>query len=227
MRWLGLAALVLAAVASGRCVMTHTHRPRMLDLAHADEGVPIAKAKTMFVFLHGYGGSNDDVAWIIDDLKKRTAGKDIAFVLVEGPFASGGGRTWGDSSVEQAESIERVRALVKKLARAQRPEQIVISGFSQGAMIAHRVALPGDVAKTAVLLGGCGYAFDPGAADKKVRYTFLHGSADSLCPFAAADEIASAMSDRGLDAEMIPFNGDHEVPEVARLEIARLLGEPR
>ncbi|NUO49409.1 MAG: alpha/beta fold hydrolase [Polyangiaceae bacterium] len=220
-RWVGIGLLVALVLLVGRCTVSHMHRPTWLSLATDTDGPDLQKARKVFVLLHGYGGSRNTEAWLIDDLRKRSGMSDVAFVVVDGPFASAGGRSWGDSPEEYAESEERVHAFIRETIKRD-PKDVVVAGFSQGAMIAFRLAARGDVAKTAVLLSGCDYSAT--GHDGSVRYLFIHGEQDSICSFAPAKAIADGMARRGLDAEMIAFQGDHQVLDVTLLEIARLLG---
>jgi predicted esterase len=202
-------------------------RTSFLSLAYEVDGTSPARASKLLVFLHGYGGSTSDVAWIGEELRKLGLPEDVSIVYVDGAYAGGGGRCWGNAEAELHTSVARVRALIESLSRGKQASQVYVAGFSQGAAIAQRIAMAGDVAKTGILLSGCHYARDPLPAEQSVRYLYVHGRSDSLCSHGAASSIVDDFVGRGLDAELVSFEGDHVVPQVAQLEIVRAITEPR
>src|SRR4051794_14164448 len=102
-------ALMVVGVA-GLLYVRSTPRPMNLPLVTYVDGPSPARAAGVVVFLHGLGGSNARVFDIVEQLRQAGLPPDIAIVLLEGPFVSGLGHSWGRTQAEQATSRARVRS---------------------------------------------------------------------------------------------------------------------
>ena len=114
---LGLALLF------SRCYLAVSDRPAFLPLAYDRDGVATKEAGQLVFFLHGYGGSASDVAWVAEDLRKRKLAESTTIVTIDGAYALGTARCWGDEPAEYEDSIERVSAFIRKHAAGRPREQ--------------------------------------------------------------------------------------------------------
>jgi len=97
------------------------------------------------------------------------------------------------------------------------PNELILGGFSQGAMLALDTALDSRLA-----LGGL--ALLSGSVLRRSRWLELaprraglpvfisHGMADAVLPFALAEESERLLKSAGLDVEFTPFSGGHGIP---------------
>jgi phospholipase/carboxylesterase len=110
------------------------------------------------------------------------------------------------------------------------PEQFVLGGFSQGAMLATDVALrlPHAPAALCVLSGALvnEQEWRP-LALKRGRMTVLqsHGLYDSILPFPLAEDLRDLFLEAGADLDFLPFKGDHEIPLTVLHRLADLLSQ--
>lgn len=121
-----------------------------------------------------------------------------------------------------AEARERVEALITALPSQLgiSTEQLVIGGFSQGAMLATDVALRSERKLSGlVLLSGTLIAADEWGARmpwrKGLKVFQSHGQSDPILPFPIAEELRRLMTESALDVTWVPFRGPHTItPEV-------------
>jgi phospholipase/carboxylesterase len=97
-------------------------------------------------------------------------------------------------------------------------DQVVLGGFSQGAMLATEIAFTTarPLAGLAILSGTLinGAAWRSGlAARASLPVLQSHGRADPLLPYQAAETWRDAMRDAGLDVRWIEFNGGHGISD--------------
>jgi len=201
------------------------------------------------VLLHGYGAPGTDLVPLWREL---AVPREVRFVFPEAPLALGnGGRAWwqldmarlqdrfSDSAVERliAEvppGIDDARsALLELLSVLERdfaaaPEQTVIGGFSQGAMLATdtvlRTSRPfGGLA----LLSGTLISHDEWlplmAARRGLPVLQSHGRADPVLPFELAERLRAELVAAGLAVEFVAFNGGHGIPDGALSGLTRLI----
>lgn len=97
------------------------------------------------------------------------------------------------------------------------PQQLVLGGFSQGAMLAldvalHRAAPPAGL----LLMSGtliAESAWQPRMASLAgVPVVLSHGRHDGLLPFGIAEILRDRLTAAGATVEWIPFDGGHEIP---------------
>ena len=137
--------------------------------------------------------------------------------------------------MEQVELLERLTLAVLSLLDAlerdfsARPEQTVIGGFSQGAMLATDIVLRSErkFAGLAVLSGTLlshreWLPLMPARAGLPVLQS--HGRADPVLPFAVAERLRDELSAAGLAVQFVSFNGGHGIPGPVLDGLAKLIG---
>jgi phospholipase/carboxylesterase len=118
-----------------------------------------------------------------------------------------------------AEARAKVVALLDDLERRLAAKQIVLGGFSQGAMLACDVALrTGRPLAGLVMLSGTLLAADEWTPlmpkRKGLRVFQSHGSMDQLLPSFMAEQLRDLLVQAGLSVEWVGFRGGHEIPSV-------------
>ena len=192
------------------------------------------------VLLHGFGAPGDDLVslWRMLDVSDA-----VRFVFPAAPLrlpqGYGNGRAWWMIDIEQLardqaegrqrdiqiipngllEAREKVVHLLKEIEAVCQvgSEQLVLGGFSQGAMLACDVALHTTSSLAGlVLLSATIIAHDewnvlmPKRKDLPVFQS--HGQDDPLLSFQTACRLRDALKAHGLDVEWHEFRGSHEIP---------------
>jgi phospholipase/carboxylesterase len=212
-------------------------------------------AAIVAVLLHGFGASGDDLLPLADELA-RAGAPPVRYVFPEAPLeisgVYGAARAWWlldlvrleeelrrgvprDRRDEVPEGLPAARAQVLRLldqveARIAAPgAQLVLGGFSQGAMLALDVALhrarppAGLLLMSGTLLNEA--AWQPRLPSLRgVPVLQSHGRADPLLPYAAAEVLRDRLRAAGAAVEWIPFLGGHEIPRAAVAAAAAFLG---
>jgi phospholipase/carboxylesterase len=209
------------------------------------------------LFCHGYGASGEDLVPFVPELVEREPRlATVRFAFPAGPLSLGN-LPWGDSRAwwpldwadfEAANRMgwEGVRnALPEGLPPARRqlqgcveallrgsglgPEQVVLGGFSQGAMLATDLTLHWEH-RPAALVVLSGLLLDqkrwrklaPRRAGLPVVQS--HGRQDPVLPFHEGEALHDLLVEAGLAVEWIPFDGPHTVHPDALDHLAALLG---
>jgi len=190
------------------------------------------------VLMHGYGAPGTDLVPLWRELNVSPT---VRFVFPEAPLELGfGGRAWWPIDMARlqdrfsAAAVERLTQEVPDGAAAARdavlelltvlerdfgatPEQILLGGFSQGAMLATDVVL-----RSARPFGGL--AILSGSLISHLEWLPLmsarrglpvvqsHGRGDPVLPFAVAEQLRDELLAAGLGVEFIAFNGGHGIP---------------
>lgn len=188
---------------------------------------------------HGFGAPGDDLvslARVID------AGAGVRWFFPEAPLElPWGGRAWwpldmarlqamqlrGDPRAlaeETPDGLDPARAALEatiaalEAERGVRREQLIVGGFSQGAMLTTEVALHA-AAPFAGLAGISGNLLSAGRWAEAVKtsgptlHAFLaHGRQDPVLPFAGAEALRSLLEKAGAAVTWVPHGGQHEIP---------------
>jgi phospholipase/carboxylesterase len=190
------------------------------------------------VLLHGYGAPGTDLVPLWREL---AVPQEVRFVFPEAPLELDfGGRAWWPIDMARLQerfshsAVERLiaevppgldsarSALLELLSVLERdfgalPEQTVLGGFSQGAMLATdtvlRTSRPfGGLA----LLSGTLICHDEWlpllAARRGLPVLQSHGRADQVLPFELAERLRAELVSAGLPVEFVAFNGGHGIP---------------
>jgi phospholipase/carboxylesterase len=172
------------------------------------------EARSVVVFLHGYGANGADLLGLADPLSEHLP--DTLFVAPDAPEACAGapmGFQWfpipwiDGSSQEEAEiglqaAAEDLNAFLDALLvdEDMLPEQMVLVGFSQGTMMALHVA-PRREDAVAGVVGFSGRLLSPDLlADETISrppVLLLHGDADDVVPTQSLPEAAEALQTAG------------------------------
>lgn len=193
-------------------------------------------AGPVVVLLHGFGAPGDDLVPLGEWLE---APAGTRFVFPEAPLELNGlygdARAWWmldldslgrgpvDRSGEVPDGLAPARAKLIGLLDAVRDQlgvaddQVVLGGFSQGAMLTLDVALHTERAFAGlVLLSGTFLAeriWAPRmAARRGLPVLQSHGDEDGLLSYAAAGRLRDALKAAGLEVEWHSFRGGHEIP---------------
>ena len=156
----------------------------------------------------GFGESR---AWWMLDLERRN--RDLA---------AGRAR---DLSLEVPNGLAEARArMMALLDEAERrlgadPKQLVLGGFSQGAMLACDLVLRTDRPFAGLaILSGTLIAKEEWLPLMPKRQGLLvlqsHGSQDPLLPLFLAEQLRDLLAQAGLAVEWVGFRGAHEIPNL-------------
>ena len=200
----------------------------------------------MVVLLHGFGAPGDDLVPLAGQLAVPSGTR---FVFPEAPLKLppefGPGRAWWmidmmrlqmammtgqmrDLTNEVPAGLPAARQkMVALLAALQaemgmRPDQLVIGGFSQGAMLASDVSLRSEQKPAGLaIMSGTYLAADEWRAHmdgfEDVPVLMSHGRDDPLLPFAVAEQLRNDLVAAGAAVTWVPFDGGHGIaPSVLR-----------
>ena len=203
------------------------------------------------VLLHGFGADADDLAPLGEYLK---SGSKFSWFFPQGlmsvpigPMMSG--RAWFqidiaalDRAIAQGEHRlmaptrpkgldAAVQAVTKSLLDLRKEGfNIILGGFSQGAMVATDLFLQGQVPiKKLVILSGTLLDQDQWRQKISIRDSipifWSHGKSDPILPFSAADELRQIFEQHNFSVTEQPFSGGHEIPERVLKELDHFLLE--
>ena len=174
------------------------------------------KARSLVVFLHGYGADGADLLGLADPLADHLP--DTVFMAPDAPDACAGnpfGRQWfpiprfdGSSEVDAAVAMNRAAAdlnafLDQRLAdEGLTPAALALVGFSQGAMMSMHVAPRRDVAMAGVVaISGKLMMPQVLAAEALVKppVLLIHGDRDDVVPFGEMQAAGNALVKAGFE----------------------------
>ena len=184
----------------------------MRELQFGRRGAAEGKARSLVVFLHGYGADGADLLGLADVLEPHLPG--TAFVAPDAPerYAGGFGYQWfpiprfdGSSEAMAAAGIAASSADLNAFLDARlteeglAPDRLVLVGFSQGAMMSLEVA-PRRSQAVAGVVAISGRLLRPETLAAEVRVKppvlIMHGDQDQVVPFAelarAGDTLVAA-----------------------------------
>lgn len=106
--------------------------------------------------------------------------------------------------------------------------QIVLGGFSQGAMLATELYLSAPEAPLGlVMLSGTCLHADQWRAKAKERtgkaFFLSHGDQDSVLPIKGAQKLETILTQSGMKGRLMRFAGGHEIPNSVLVEVQKYL----
>jgi len=202
------------------------------------------RPNSIVVMLHGYGAPGDDLVFLADQLEVPS---NTALVFPEAPLdldadtgLGNGARGWWpiDSIQLQVAMFTGQLALASRAAGAGRqdarvmfsafvdelqarfgigPSQMVLGGFSQGAILSLDWALHNDQPWAGLLcLSGTLVDGDDWkaclASRGALRTLISHGQVDPILPFQLAQQLSALLVQAGWEVEFKAFNGSHAIP---------------
>jgi len=211
----------------------------------------VGDGKLTVVLLHGFGAPGDDLVALAQFIRAP-----VRFVFPEAPLELGG--LYGDSRawwlLDLARLEEELRSGALRDRRGEVPEglhaargqltrfldqlqaryaidnaQLVLGGFSQGAMLSldvalHRPAPPAGL----ILMSGTLLAESEWKPRMKqlagVPILQSHGRHDMLLPFPIAETLRDELKAAGAKVTWIEFLGGHEIPPPVLDGVTKLLG---
>lgn len=174
------------------------------------------KARSMVVFLHGYGADGADLLGLADPLGPHLP--DTVFLAPDAPEPCSGnpfGRQWFpipwlDGSTDEAarqgvaaSSVDLNAFLDARLRdEGLTPDRLALFGFSQGTMMALQVA-PRRKEPVAGIVAFSGRLLQPetlkAEAISKPPVLLVHGDADPVVPFADMHKAGQALTEAGFE----------------------------
>lgn len=182
---------------------------------NAERRAPLSgEARSVVVFLHGYGANGADLLGLADPLAEHLP--DTLFVAPDAPEACAGapfGFQWfpipwidGSSEEEAARGMQAAAADLNAFLDAilvdedLLPEQMVLFGFSQGTMMALHVA-PRREDPVAGVVAFSGRLLQPEVLSDEVvsrmPVLLVHGDADDVVPVQSLPAAAQGLQDAG------------------------------
>jgi phospholipase/carboxylesterase len=209
-----------------------------------------ADAKLTVVLLHGFGAPGDDLVALAQYIAAPAR-----FVFPEAPIELGGlygdARAWWrldlmrleeelrtgairDRRAEVPEGLAEARTqMVKFLDELQQKlsidnSQLVLGGFSQGAMLSLDVALHREVPPAALILMSGTLLAESIWQPRMKRLAGVpvfqsHGVHDALLPFAIAEIMRDELREAGARLDWHEFHGGHEIPPSVLDGVATLI----
>jgi len=204
----------------------------------------------LVVLLHGFGAPGDDLVSLADEIDAP-----VRLVFPAAPLELGG--LYGDSRawwlLDLARLEDELRRGVPRDRRDEVPDglaaardhvirfldqlaarfaiaddQLVLGGFSQGAMVSLDVALhrprppAGLILMSGTLLAeGVWRPRMPSLAGVPVMLS--HGRHDALLPYHVAEMLRDRLTEAGAAVDWQPFLGSHEIPRTALDAASQLL----
>ncbi len=207
---------------------------------HGDGDGPV------LVLLHGFGAPGTDLVPLAEELQLPDSMRCVfpmaPLLLETGAPESRAARAWwlidlatrqraamtGQFDAladEDPDGLDSARSLLESLLQAvetelsARPEQIVLGGFSQGAMLATETVLQGarPFAGLAILSGTLirQKRWRELAPKRRELPVFMsHGMADPILPFVLAEQLEELLRGAELAVDFTPFSGGHGIPSL-------------
>ena len=188
--------------------------PRPLQSAR--KGAPRGQARSVVIFLHGYGANGADLLGLADPLAPHLP--QTAFYAPDAPENCQGNPfgfqwfpiPWLDGSAEDAaregalQSRADIDAFIDQVLTDEGlpPSALALVGFSQGTMMSLDVA-PRRDALLAAVVGFSGRLLDPAALAaetvSKPPVLLIHGHADPMVPVQSLPDAADALVQAGFE----------------------------
>ena len=183
-------------------------------------GRPDTDELPLIVMIHGRGADMNDLADLAPMLDPA-GGARFVFPNAPRPFEAGPGMTfgwtWFDGWPPEQSSVAASRVtllqFVDELLARYPTSKLVLSGFSQGAMMALDAGLRagGKLAGIVAMSGGLYEADLDLAKTPRVPVLIVHGSADDVVPVNYARRARAVLENAGFDVDYHEYPMAHQV----------------
>lgn len=210
-----------------------SHRP----LTSARKGAPRGSARSVVIFVHGYGANGADLMGLADPLAPHLPG--TAFFAPDAPEPCPGNPfgfqwfsiPWLDGTAEdaaaqgQAQAAEDLDAFIDAVLADEGlgASALALVGFSQGTMMSLHVA-PRRTEPLAALVGFSGRLLHPEMLQRDTRskppILLIHGDADPVLPVQSLAEAADALIKAGFETHTHVCHGLGHAIDNAGLSLA-------
>ena len=222
-------------------------KPELVDIA----GIEALRLKsnnshTAIVFFHGYGANMHDLfplweLWHQNDFNwyfpngvqslpmgyyEGRAWFSIDMQKLEEAMRTGTHREMANSiPPELDETLHRMEHFILELAKTHK--QIILGGFSQGAMCASHLAMKDSfVTDGLVLLSGSLLAQEKlPKATRAIPFYQSHGSNDPILPMSGAKELERKLHAMNFKGKLHEFQGGHEIPPTVIKDVKNFLAQ--
>ncbi len=192
-----------------------------------------ASAKTAIIMMHGFGANSADLIGLAHEIDPN---KQFAWYFPNAPFPLmwSGSFAWFPSDTAKQEQaingdyfdkldelydpgIEQSLLLLKKIISDFHHQNWVFAGFSQGSMMALRLALEPEIQAKALILFSCALFGRPILQEllknKEDRFPILqsHGTYDQVLTIDSALRLKNFLTESGHQVTWYSFNGGHEI----------------
>ena len=240
MRRAAVVLLVLPMLAVSSCAPASSSAPSAVSVPASPAaplvyeelitgGAAAEDALPLVIGIHGLGDSPAGVR----EMAARFTGR-ARFVLPRAPTAYGPGFAWfpyhaGRGTPQQyADGVGGAATLVAatiRAVRASRPSlgKTIVTGFSQGGMIAYALAVQhADIVDAAIPIAGyLPMPLLPRAGTPLATIRSLHGDADPIVPLARDEECVAALRALGADISLHTYPGvPHTMTEEMRVDLS-------
>jgi len=175
-------------------------------------GAELKDARRVVVLLHGLRHNAKDFSQIENAF---TTDDETCFVYPDAPIKMEYGFAWFRGAQTYQPSRDKVVGLLKFIKQENPSVDIVLGGFSQGAMMSSNF-LEKDVEllSAIILLAPSGRLVDDvtGKAKDKPPVFLAHGRSDRVLPFQGSEQLHEKLVKHEYPVEFVPFDAGHAIP---------------
>ncbi len=207
------------------------------------------------VLCHGFGAPGTDLVPVSDAIYQLAPNlRDVLFIFPAAPLQidpSFDGRAWWPIDMEKLsqlmmtgefrdlthsrpEQLDEVHQRVKSVIQdscdqfSLQPDQIVVGGFSQGAMLTTDVMLRSDLPLAGLICWSGALINQEEWATAAANHAPVpvfqsHGRQDPILPFGGAEALRDLLTSHGFPVEFLAFDGEHAIPNECLVGAARLI----
>lgn len=202
--------------------------------------------RTAIVFFHGYGANMHDLFPLWELWHQDEFNWYFPNGIHGVPMGYHEGRAWFSIDVESLEkamregrhrdmrnslppefedALKRLEIFLLELSKTH--EQLILGGFSQGAMIASHLAMKESFATSGlVLLSGALVAEEKfPKAPRGIPFYQSHGSSDPILSLEGARDLEKKLHDLNFNGKLHVFRGGHEIPVSVINEVKNFLSQ--
>ncbi len=190
-------------------------------------GAELENARRVVVLLHGLGDRAESFSKIGDAF---TIDDETCFIYPNAPINAGPGNAWFRGAQTYQPSRDMVVDLLKFIKQENPSVDIVLGGFSQGAMMSSNF-LEKDVEllSAIILLAPSGRLRDDisGKAKDKPPVFLAHGRSDRVLPFQGSEQLHEKLVKHEYPVEWVPFDDGHTIPREVLARVDEFLEQTK